>query len=75
MPSVQHDRMHGVIRESYWRPYLDAVIAMQLHDLLILEIPEEKKNSWQTRLTDIQHSEFKTVTNWYGGKVFIVRVL
>lgn len=48
---------------------------MALHDLLIWDVPEEKRKSVADRLASCQYSKFKTFSNWHGGKLFVVRVV
>lgn len=55
--------------------FTGAVNAMQLHDLLIWDVPLERRNVVHVRLRECHHSEFMTVSRWYNGKLFIVRVL
>ena len=57
-----------------WTPFIEAVRAMEPYDLLVWNLSEEKLRTAQSRVHDCNTTDTKWVSNWWAGKLFIVRV-
>lgn len=75
MPAVETSTPSGRKHRGHWDDFKDAVAAMQPEDLLIWKMTEAEAPTAHSRRTDMHTPEFRTVANWYGGKLYVVRVL
>lgn len=68
MGNQRHER-------GYWKPFTEALEAMKPHDLLIWDVADADRSTALVRVQERNSTDTRYASNWWGGKLFIVRMM